>query len=121
MIPIRLDDGKALGCAGCHSPNGLDFEFAYQPIVDLVSRTIYAHEALVRGPKSESAHSVLSQVNDTNRYYFDQACRIKAIQGAAGLGMQGPLSINFLPNAVYRPEACIRSTLAAARKNNFPI
>ena len=34
--------------------------------------------------------------------------------------MQGLLSINFLPNAVYRPEACIRSALAAARKSNLP-
>lgn len=27
---------------------------------------------------------------------------------------------SFLPNAVYRPEACIRTTLEAARKYNFP-
>lgn len=123
MISIQSDNNSAPGCTGCRSPEGLDFDFeyAYQPIVDLASRTIFAHEALVRGPGGESAYSVLSQVNDTNRYRFDQACRVKAIRGAAALGMEGLLSINFLPNAVYRPEACIRGTLAAAIEYGFPI
>ena len=123
MIPIKSENDKASGCTGCHTPDGLgfDFEYAYQPIVDLSSHTIFAHEALVRGPQGESAWSVLSQVNDTNRYHFDQACRVKAIRGAAELGMRELLSINFLPNAVYQPEACIRSTLAAALEYSFPI
>lgn len=123
MIPIQSEHDKAPGCTGCRTPAGVgfDFEYAYQPIVDLASNTIFAHEALVRGPQGESAWSVLSQVNDTNRYHFDQACRVKAIRGAAELGMKELLSINFLPNAVYQPEACIRSTLAAAREYNFPI
>jgi len=30
------------------------------------------------------------------------------------------LSINFLPNAVYRPESCIRATLEAAAERQFP-
>lgn len=33
--------------------------------------------------------------------------------------MAGCLSINFMPNAVYQPEACFRSTLAAAEKYEF--
>lgn len=110
-------------CAGCNSGVELDieFEFAYQPIVDIAARTIFGHEALVRGPNGESAYSVLSQVNDQNRYKFDQACRVKAVAGAARLGIREHLSINFLPNAVYRPDLCLRTTLAAAREYNFPI
>ncbi|MDN2711427.1 EAL domain-containing protein [Janthinobacterium sp. SUN118] len=109
-------------CAGCHdsAPLGFAFEYAYQPIIDLDTRSIYAHEALVRGPHGESAASVLAHVNDENRYRFDQACRVKAVAGAARLGMPGFLSINFLPNAVYRPDVCIRSTLEAATLYNFP-
>ena len=124
MIPIQhSDSAPTSGCTGCRSDAGLgfDFEYAYQPIVDLSRRTIVAHEALVRGPNGESAFSVLSQVDDSNRYLFDQACRVKAIRGAAELGMMELLSINFLPNAVYRPEACIRSTFAAAKEYRFPI
>lgn len=35
--------------------------------------------------------------------------------------MTDRLSINFLPNAVYKPEVCIRTTLEAARVHGFPI
>lgn len=111
------------GCSQCKKETALDFDFvfAYQPIVEFSSRSIYAHEALVRGPNGESAFSILSKVTDANRYQFDQACRVKAIRGAAALGMKELLSINFLPNAVYRPEACIRTTFEAAKMYNFPI
>lgn len=30
------------------------------------------------------------------------------------------LSINFMPNAVYEPSACIQKSLAAAKRANFP-
>lgn len=93
---------------------------AFQPVVDTQARRIHAYEALVRGPNGESAGWVLSQVNDTNRYAFDQACRVKAIETAARLGLDRRLNINFLPNAVYHPEACLRLTLETARKQNFP-
>lgn len=114
---------KNTGCQGCKSGAELDiaFEFAFQPIVNIATRSIYAHEALVRGPNGESAYSVLSQVTDESRYKFDQACRIKAVTTAAQLNMKELLSINFLPNAVYRPEACIQGTLEACRQNNFSI
>jgi len=110
-------------CPSCASGERLGFRFsyAYQPIVDLASREIFAHEALVRGVNGEPAPSVLSQVTEENRFRFDQACRVKAIKTAARLGMQSKLSINFLPNAIYRPELCIRSTLEAARAHQFPI
>lgn len=120
---VLVSTERAAACVQCRQAEPLSFEFtfAYQPIVDLSSRTIFGHEALVRGPNGESAFSVLSQVNDENRYVFDQACRVGAIKGAAELGIQEFLSINFLPNAVYRPEACIQATFAAARQYNFPI
>lgn len=110
-------------CGSCRNAEALDFEFdyAYQPIIDSHSGQVFAHEALVRGPQGESAYSVLSQVNDENRYRFDQACRVKAIRTAAEIAMPTKLSINFMPNAIYRPELCIQTTLQAARKYNFPI
>lgn len=115
--------GTARDCEDCGKGARLDFgfEYAYQPIVDLERRTIYAHEALVRGPQGEGAATVLAQVNDDNRYRFDQACRVKAIKGASALGMTEHLSINFLPNAIYKPELCIRTTLEAARTHGFPV
>jgi len=115
------EDGSP--CGNCGSDERLPFKFSYafQPIIDLQKRQIFAHEALVRGPKGESAQSVLSQVTESNRYRFDQACRVKAIKTAAQLKMPTMLSINFLPNAIYRPEVCIRTTLEAARTHGFPL
>ncbi|MFT4765634.1 MAG: EAL domain-containing protein (putative c-di-GMP-specific phosphodiesterase class I), partial [Oleispira sp.] len=63
---------------------------------------------------------VFSKVNDDNRYVFDQLCRVKAIALAAKLNIDSMLSINFLPNAIYKPERCIRTTLEAAKKYHFP-
>ena len=37
------------------------------------------------------------------------------------MGLQEYVSINFLPNAIYKPEVCIRTTLAAAETHNFPV
>ena len=112
-----------LPCANCAGRERLPFEFSYafQPIVDVETRQIFAHEALVRGANGEVAASVLSQINEANRYRFDQACRVKAIKIAAQLKMQTMLSINFMPNAIYRPEVCIRTTFEAARLYGFPL
>jgi EAL domain-containing protein (putative c-di-GMP-specific phosphodiesterase class I) len=113
--------GQNKKCVGCRE-SVLDFEFdyAFQPIVDLRTQSIFAHEALVRGMNGESAPTILQRVNETNRYAFDQACRVKAVSSAAKLKMSTALSINFLPNAVYQPEACIQTTLKAAREYGFP-
>lgn len=107
-------------CGG-RCANGIDFPFvmAFQPIVDIHQRRIHAYEALVRGPKGESAASVLAQVTPDTLYAFDQACRVKAIETAAGLGLDRNLNINFLPQAVYHPEACLRLTLEAARRHGL--
>lgn len=112
-----------MGCAACRVPSALDFGFsmAFQPIVDVQQQTIFGYEALVRGLNNESAATVLAHLNDENRYRFDQKIRVKAIDLASQLGLQGILSINFLPNAVYKPETCIRATLEAAKERNFPL
>lgn len=109
-------------CRDCQENNELEFDFtmAFQPIINCKTQTIYGYEALVRGVNNESAHFIISQVTDENRYVFDQQCRIKAIELAAKLNLDSMLSINFLPNAVYQPERCIRTTLEAAKKYDFP-
>ena len=76
---------------------------AFQPIVDLSANSIWGYEALVRGRDGSGAAGVLAAVSDENRYRFDQACRVTAIELAgAGLpsGSTSKLSINFMPNAV---------------------
>lgn len=110
-------------CANCSDRSSLDFDFsmAFQPIVNVQKKQIFGYEALVRGLNNESAFSIISKVNDQNRYLFDQLCRVKAIALASRLKLDSTLSINFLPKAIYKPERCIRTTLEAATKYNFPI
>ncbi|WP_438863256.1 EAL domain-containing protein [Neptunicella sp.] len=116
-------DFTELACSQCTKGAGLDFDFsmAFQPIVDTANQSIFAYEALVRGTQGESAYSILSKINESNRYRFDQSCRVKAIALASKLNIACFVSINFLPNAVYKPELCIRTTLQAAKEYQFPI
>ena len=111
-------------CVGCREDVELPFEFkmAFQPIVDTSNNRVWGYEALVRGVNGESAFSILSQVSEENRYRFDQACRVMAIETAGALfgGRDLRLSINFIPNAVYEPSACIQKSLAAAKRAHFP-
>lgn len=121
---VRMDELIILdrfSCANCADRGTLDFDFtmAFQPIINCKTQQIFGYEALVRGLNNESAASVIAQVNDDNRYLFDQLCRVKAIALAAKLELDSMLSINFLPKAVYKPERCIRTTLAAAQKYGF--
>ena len=113
-------------CQGCRDGAGFEIPIAmaFQPIVDVVTRHVFAYEALVRGVDGAGAHQILSTVTEGNRYAFDQACRVKAIEIAMAAGLMesnAKLSINFLPNAVYSPLACIQLTLATARKAGLPI
>ena len=50
-------------CSACRdtTPLPVEIDFAFQPIVDLSTRAVFACEALVRGANGESAHTVLSQ------------------------------------------------------------
>lgn len=113
-------------CTACKDgiQQPMAFTMAFQPIVDVDSNRVFAYEALVRGLNNESAWSILSQVNETNRYSFDQSCRVQAITLASRLGLPetgAKLSINFMPGAVYSPAACIQLTLKTARNLNFPM
>jgi len=110
-----------VGCAGCASPLDFDFTMAFQPIVDLAGDRVFAYEALVRGLSGQGAGAVLGQVTDKNRFGFDQRCRVKAVELASSLGLDAYLSINFLPNAVYEPIHCLRTTVEAADRTGFPL
>ncbi len=112
-------------CSACRDGIQAPFPFsmAFQPIVDTHSGNTFAYEALVRGLTGEGAATILGQVNDGNRYSFDQHCRVRAITLAARLGLVeggSHLSINFMPGAVYSPAACIQLTLRTAEQLGFP-
>ncbi|THJ66713.1 EAL domain-containing protein [Arthrobacter echini] len=112
-------------CNGCRTSTRLDVDFsmAFQPIYDADPGRVWGYEALVRGVSGEGAYEILSRVTPEQMYRFDQDCRVKAIELAARLfpaGEELMLSINFMPNAVYEPAACLRATLRAAERYSFP-
>lgn len=124
--PVFPQPFEAIGCSQCRNLQSLGFEItmAFQPIVHVPTGKPFAYEALVRGVNGEGAGEILAKVSADNMYRFDQACRVKAIEQASALGLNRlddcKLSINFLPNAVYRASTCIRATLEATRTFDFP-
>jgi EAL domain-containing protein (putative c-di-GMP-specific phosphodiesterase class I) len=112
------------GCKGCKADQvEFDIAMAFQPILDAETGDAFAYEALVRGIDGEGAPGVLARVTPENRYAFDQQCRVAAIEGAVAAGIlktDAKLSINFLPNAVYSPLACIQLTLKTAELTRLP-
>ncbi len=68
--------------------------FAFQPLVTAGGNATLGHEALVRGLYGESAHELIAGVRPENLFYFDQACRMRAIADADRAGMQGALHLN---------------------------
>lgn len=102
----------------------LPISMAFQPIVDVSRRSIFAYEALVRGLEQESASDVLRRITSESRSAFDQSCRIRAMILARQLGIpeQGALlSVNFLPGTTFSPADCIQRTLRAAQETSFPL
>jgi EAL domain-containing protein (putative c-di-GMP-specific phosphodiesterase class I) len=55
-----------------------------------------------------------------NRHRFDQERRVRAIERAA-LNMSESLSINFIPNAVNNPLACVQRAVRAANDRGFAL
>jgi EAL domain-containing protein (putative c-di-GMP-specific phosphodiesterase class I) len=92
-----------------------EFTFAFQPIVDVASRTVFAYEALVRGLGNEPAAAVFASLDPDLLHHFDRSARIKAITVAASLGLDTSISLNLMPQALDTLPDAISSTRDAAR------
>jgi EAL domain-containing protein (putative c-di-GMP-specific phosphodiesterase class I) len=106
------------------SPDGVDardFSFAFQPVVDTNTRTVYSHEALVRGVNNEPAFQVINRYSSHQMAAFDAACRAKAIAVAVRIGLRTHLNLNFLPSAAADAALGLSSTIEAARSHSFPL
>ena len=113
--------GSAARATGENQVFSDGFTMAFQPIYDVTTGDVFAHEALVRSPFGGPAAGVLQTVTQGTRYSFDRKCRIKAIAMATALGLNTRLSVNCMPNAVLDPASCIRSTVIAADHYGFDV
>jgi EAL domain-containing protein (putative c-di-GMP-specific phosphodiesterase class I) len=97
-----------------------EFSFAYQPIVNIESRTVFAYEALVRGPANQPAGVIFGAIGPRELHRFDRAARLRALELAASLGLDTALSLNFLPRSLDSEPDAINSTIEAAMRVRIP-
>ena len=106
------------------APDDVDaqnFSFAFQPIVDTQARAVHSHEALVRGLNNEPAYQILQRYSGDRMLAFDAACRARAIEVAARIGVHTCLNLNFLPSAAFNAAVGLDFTIAAANRHSFPL
>ncbi len=96
----------------------------FQPIVRLCDGSVYAHEALIRGKRSDGTlippNVLFTQARQADLLFpLDRAARETIIETAARLGYRGRLFINFLPSAIYVPQTCLATTFAVAQRCGY--
>jgi len=71
----------------------------YQPIVSLLDGSIYAHEALIRGPQGSSFHTpdvlLAAAAHEKLNYEFENLCIIAAVDQWGALSQPGRLFVNI--------------------------
>ena len=94
----------------------LPISFAFQPIADCESRTVFAYEALVRGPSGEPAGTVFKRVPRESLHPFDHLARTKAVALAGRLNLRTRISLNVLPGSLDALPGCLDELLEQTRQ-----
>lgn len=100
----------------------IDFTMAFQPIVDTgAGGSIFAYEALVRGPQGQGADKIFAQVSPSSAIAFDAACRSRGLTMAASFGMKCHVNLNVSAAAILDRRHGIHTTLQTARHLGWPL
>jgi EAL domain-containing protein (putative c-di-GMP-specific phosphodiesterase class I) len=96
----------------------------FQPIVDLSTGLVFAHECLIRyerdGHFRNGADIVAAAMARREIHAFDAHARQLAIREGGLQHEPGTyLFVNFFPSSIYDPEYCLRSTMAALRRTSI--
>ena len=90
----------------------------FHPIVQADSGVVFAYEALIRARNPHTQETIgagpliNASVKLNLEHVLDQRARQTAIRNAAALHMpKMRLFINFMPNTIYDPEVCLRTTM----------
>jgi EAL domain-containing protein (putative c-di-GMP-specific phosphodiesterase class I) len=97
------------------------FTYAFQPIVNVESKTVFAYEALLRGKNNESPQDVFSQIPTADLPSFDQMTRLRAIEMAAYLNINCQLNLNFMAACLYESTTYLQETQDAFVKNKLSV
>ncbi len=97
-----------------------------QPVVKADSLAIWGYECLMRGRADDgsliSAPELLDWAKRENlTFMLDRVCRETHLLNAGSLnfGADCRFLINFIPTAIYKPEFCLSTSLAAMRKSGL--
>ncbi|MDO9103942.1 MAG: EAL domain-containing protein [Methylovulum sp.] len=101
--------------------NNRALQIVFQPLVDVVKGEIYGYECLMRGLRADGSiigpDMLLEQAKKAGLLFnLDRLAREMALQQAVAVQLQGRISINFLPTAIYNPEMCLRDTVLWAEE-----
>lgn len=98
----------------------------FQPVIEARTGNIWGYECLMRGRKSDGslvgALQMLEWANKENlKFMLDRVCRETHLENAGKLnfGSKCRFLINFLPTAIYKPEFCLQTSLAAMRRSGL--
>ncbi len=103
----------------CQALVGSDIQFAFQTIIDTNEQEVVGFEALVRGIKNEPPAVVFSRIPHDQRFLFDQACRIRAMEAAEAFGIDSKLHLNCGEIKAGNVELVAATTLHIARRHNL--
>lgn len=90
----------------------------FQPIVKADSLERYGYEALSRGLRLDGRYLSAFDLFEGAKAlhltaHLDRLCRESAIRHAAKQQIHNHLFINFIPDAIFDPDACLQTTLEA--------
>ncbi len=95
----------------------------FHPIIHAHTGEVFAHEALIRARHPQTGDIIgAGPVIDASvklglQHVLDQQARKAAIRNAAALRLpHSKLFINFMPNTIYDPEICLRTTMETAQE-----
>ena len=99
-----------------HDATARRYAYAFQPIVDAEARRVHAHEALIRGPNGEPAHTVLAGLAGEAMHALDRASRCAAIEEGGRLAVCCDLTLNALPGSLDDRGAHLAALLDSAER-----
>lgn len=96
-----------------------NISFAFQPIIDTNTMSVYSFEALVTGKNQETSEEIIKNIGIDSMSSFDTTCRASAIKKASILDLKCNLNLNFLAHKVDDAKNELLSTLETAKLNGL--
>ncbi|MCB1748934.1 MAG: EAL domain-containing protein [Gammaproteobacteria bacterium] len=94
--------------------------YAFQPIVDVATRTVFSYEALLRGCNGEAAGAILGHLDEAQIHALDELGRERAVELSVALGNTARLNLNFMPSAITESASALSRTFDAAARCGLP-